>query len=181
MSWFKRIKEGITTSTKEKKETPEGLWHKCSACKHIVPSKDHAGRMYVCEKCNHHDRINSQTYFEILLDEDHEALELNPLLSSDDPLNFTDTKKYTERIKETQRKTGLVDAIRTVAGTVNGEGIVIACMDFGFIGGSMGSVVGEKISRAIDYCIEHRLPLLIISKSGGARMMEAAYSLMQMA
>ena len=180
MSWFKRIKEGITTSTKEKKETPEGLWHKCSSCKHIVPSKDHATRMYVCEQCGYHDRINSQTYFEILLDDD-DALELNPMLSSADPLVFTDTKKYTDRIKETQRKTGLSDAIRTVVGRVNGEGLVIACMDFTFIGGSMGSVVGEKISRAIDYCIENKLPLLVISKSGGARMMEAAFSLMQMA
>ena len=180
MSWFKRIKEGITTSTKEKKETPEGLWHKCSSCKHIVPSKDHATRMYVCEQCSHHDRINSQTYFEILLDDD-DALELNPMLSSDDPLLFVDTKKYTDRIKETQKKTGLSDAIRTVVGKVHGEGRVIACMDFTFIGGSMGSVVGEKISRAIDHCIENKLPLLIISKSGGARMMEAAYSLMQMA
>lgn len=180
MSWFKRIKEGITTSTKEKKETPEGLWHKCPNCKHIVPSKDHAARMFVCEQCGHHDRINSQTYFEILLDDD-DALELNPMLGSDDPLSFVDTKKYTDRIKETQQKTGLSDAIRTVVGRVHGEGLVIACMDFTFIGGSMGSVVGEKISRAIDHCIENNLPLLIISKSGGARMMEAAYSLMQMA
>jgi acetyl-CoA carboxylase carboxyl transferase subunit beta len=180
LSWFKRIKEGITTSTKEKKETPEGLWHKCSACKHIVPMKDHIGRMHVCEQCGHHDRINSQTYFEILLDEE-DGLEINPMMSSDDPLSFVDTKKYTDRIKETQRKTGLSDAIRTVVGMVHGEGLVIACMDFSFIGGSMGSVVGEKISRAIDYCIEHKLPLLIISKSGGARMMEAAFSLMQMA
>jgi acetyl-CoA carboxylase carboxyl transferase subunit beta len=181
MSWFKRIKEGITTSTKEKKETPEGLWHKCSSCKNIVPSKDHAARMFVCERCGHHDRINSQAYFEILFDEDEEPLELNPMLSSDDPLHFVDTKKYTDRIKENQKKTGLSDAIRTVAGRVQGEGIVIACMDFTYIGGSMGSVVGEKISRAIDYCIEKKLPLMIISKSGGARMMEAAYSLMQMA
>lgn len=180
MSWFKRIKEGITTSTKEKKETPEGLWHKCVTCKHIVPSKDHAVRMYVCEQCGYHDRINSQTYFDILLDNE-DGLELNATLSSDDPLNFTDTKKYTDRIVETQRKTGLSDAIRTVAGKVHGENIVIACMDFSFIGGSMGSVVGEKISRAIDYCIENKLPFMIISKSGGARMMEAAYSLMQMA
>ena len=181
MSWFKRIKEGITTSTKEKKETPEGLWHKCHSCKHIVPSKDHVLRMYVCEQCGYHDRISSQAYFEILLDDDGQALELNPLLSSDDPLHFIDTKKYTDRIKETQQKTELVDAIRTVAGRVNGHGIVIACMDFTFIGGSMGSVVGEKISRAIDYCIKNKMPLLIISKSGGARMMEAAFSLMQMA
>jgi acetyl-CoA carboxylase carboxyl transferase subunit beta len=180
LSWFKRIKEGITTSTKEKKETPEGLWHKCVQCKHIVPSKDHTERMYVCEQCGHHDRINSQAYFEILLDED-DVLELNPALISDDPLNFVDTKKYTDRIKESQKKTGLNDAIRTVVGHVHGEGLVIACMDFSFIGGSMGSVVGEKISLAIDHCIENKLPLLVISKSGGARMMEAAYSLMQMA
>jgi acetyl-CoA carboxylase carboxyl transferase subunit beta len=180
LSWFKRIKEGITTSTKEKKETPEGLWHKCHKCKHIVPSKEHAAKMFVCEQCGHHDRISSQQYFEILFD-DEDANELNPLIGSDDPLGFIDTKKYTDRIVETQNKTGLCDAIRTVSGRVNGEGLVIACMDFNFIGGSMGSVVGEKISRAIDYCIEHKLPLLIISKSGGARMMEAAYSLMQMA
>src|SRR4051812_86270 len=162
MSWFKRIKEGITTSTKEKKETPEGLWHKCSHCKNIVPSKDHASRMFVCEKCGHHDRINSQQYFEILFD-DEDPIELNPMLSSDDPLDFVDTKKYTERIKENQKKTGMSDAIRTVAGKVQGENVVIACMDFSFIGGSMGSVVGEKISRAIDYCIENQTPLMIIS------------------
>jgi acetyl-CoA carboxylase carboxyl transferase subunit beta len=180
MSWFKRIKEGITTSTKEKKETPEGLWHKCSNCKNIVPTKDHHARMSVCEKCGHHDRINSQAYFEILFDEE-DPLELNPLLSSDDPLHFVDTKKYTDRIKENQKKTGMSDAIRTVVGKVHGEGLVIACMDFSFIGGSMGSVVGEKIARAIDYSIEHKTPFMIISKSGGARMMEAAYSLMQMA
>lgn len=181
MSWFKRIKEGITTSTKEKKETPEGLWHKCVSCKHIVPTKDHITRMYVCEQCGHHDRIGAEEYFEILLDDDNTIVEINPDMSSDDPLNFADTKKYTDRIKETQRKTGMTDAIRTVSGNVNGEKVVIACMDFGFIGGSMGSVVGEKISRAIDYCIENDRSLIIISKSGGARMMEAAYSLMQMA
>ncbi len=180
MSWFKRIKEGITTSTKEKKETPEGLWHKCSGCKHIVPTKDHISRMWVCEKCNHHDRIGSEDYFAILLDDD-EFIELNHNLTSDDPLQFVDTKKYTDRIRETQKKTGLKDAIRTVAGKVDGEKLVIACMDFSFIGGSMGSVVGEKISRSIDFAIENNAPLLIISKSGGARMMEAAYSLMQMA
>lgn len=180
MSWFKRIKEGITTSTKEKKETPEGLWHKCSQCKQIVPTKDHIAKMWVCESCGYHDRISSEDYFSILLDDD-EFLELNASLSSDDPLHFVDTKKYTDRVRETQKKTGLKDAIRTVAGKVDGERLVIACMDFGFIGGSMGSVVGEKISRAIDFCIDNQVPLLVISKSGGARMMEAAYSLMQMA
>src|SRR5687767_14109940 len=134
MSWFKRIKEGITTSTKEKKETPEGLWHKCVHCKNIVPKKDHIARMYVCEQCGHHDRISSQEYFEMLFDDDNQAIELNETMSSDDPLEFTDTKKYTDRIIETQRKTGLTDAIRTVAGRVHGEGVVIACMDFTFIG-----------------------------------------------
>lgn len=180
MSWFKRIKEGITTSTTEKKETPEGLWYKCPSCKEIVPSKDHIERKYVCEKCGYHDRIGSAEYFEILFD-NNEFKELNPGLTSRDPLEFTDTKKYTSRIAETQRKTGMKDAIRTAAGKVDGEDLVVACMDFAFIGGSMGSVVGEKIARAVDYCLAHKVPLMIISKSGGARMMEAAFSLMQMA
>jgi acetyl-CoA carboxylase carboxyl transferase subunit beta len=179
MSWFKRIKEGITTSTKEKKETPEGLWYKCPSCKKIVSSNEHAENMYVCSECGYHERINSDEYFGILFDE--EPMELNPDLTSGDPLNFTDTKKYTDRLKESQRKSGLKDALRSAVGKVNGNDLAICCMDFGFIGGSMGSVVGEKIARTIDYCIEHNTPLMIISKSGGARMMEAAYSLMQMA
>lgn len=179
MSWFKRIKEGITTSTKEKKETPEGLWYKCPSCKKIVSSNEHAENLYVCSECGYHDRIGSDEYFGIIFDE--EPLELNPDLTSGDPLNFTDTKKYTDRLKESQRKSGLRDALRSAVGKVNGNDLAVCCMDFGFIGGSMGSVVGEKIARTIDYCIEHNTPLLIISKSGGARMMEAAYSLMQMA
>lgn len=180
MSWFKRIKEGITTSTKEKKETPEGLWYKCPTCKKITPSNEHADNKYVCAECNYHERIGSHEYFEILFD-GNEFTELNPDLISGDPLNFVDTKKYTDRLVESQRKSGLKDALRSAAGKVDGNDLVVCCMDFGFIGGSMGSVVGEKISRAIDHCLEHRTPLLIISKSGGARMMEAAYSLMQMA
>lgn len=180
MAWFKRNKGGITTSTEEKKETPEGLWHKCSVCKHLVTSKDHIEHMYVCTECGYHNRISSAQYFEIIFD-DNKYIELDANLSSGDPLKFVDTKKYTERVVETQQKTGLKDALRSGAGTVEGEGLVIACMDFSFIGGSMGSVVGEKISRAIDYAIEKNLPLMVISKSGGARMMEAAYSLMQMA
>src|SRR6185503_1460999 len=180
MSWFKRIKEGITTSTREKKETPEGLWHKCPSCKNIVLSKDHAANCYVCEKCKYHDRIGSEDYFEIIFDEG-KYLELFPTLSSGDPLHFTDTKKYTDRIVESQKKSGLKDAIRSAHGEIDGEDLVICCMDFTFIGGSMGSVVGEKISKAIDYCIASKLPFMIISKSGGARMMEAAFSLMQMA
>jgi acetyl-CoA carboxylase carboxyl transferase subunit beta len=180
MSWFKRIKEGITTSTKEKKETPEGLWYKCPSCKTITPSEEHAQNLYVCPKCNYHEKIGSKEYFAILFD-DNQFKEINENLVAGDPLNFSDTKKYTDRLKATIEKTNLRDAIRTAHGKVNGNDLMIACMDFSFIGGSMGSVVGEKISRAIDYCIEHKIPLMIISKSGGARMMEAAFSLMQMA
>jgi acetyl-CoA carboxylase carboxyl transferase subunit beta len=180
MGWFKRIKEGITTSTREKKETPEGLWYKCPACKKIIPSGDHKNNCYVCPNCNYHEKIGSQEYFEMLFD-NQQFVELFSNLQSDDPLNFADTKSYKDRLKENMDKTGLSDAIRVATGSMNGINIVIACMDFQFIGGSMGSVVGEKISRAIDYCIQHKFPLLIISKSGGARMMEAAYSLMQMA
>ena len=180
MSWFKRIKEGITTSTKEKRETPEGLWYKCPSCKNIIPSQDHISNKYVCEKCSYHTRISSHEYFEILFD-NNEFTELDADLISGDPLNFTDTKKYTDRLAETQRKSGLKDAIRSGHGKVEGEDLVIACMDFTFIGGSMGSVVGEKIARAIDYSIHHKVPFMIISKSGGARMMEAAFSLLQMA
>ena len=180
MSWFKRIKEGITTSTKEKRETPEGLWYKCPSCKNIIPSQDHISNKYVCEKCSYHTRISSQEYFEILFD-NNEFTELDADLISGDPLHFTDTKKYTDRLAETQRKSGLKDAIRTGHGKVEGEDLVIACMDFTFIGGSMGSVVGEKIARAIDYSIRKKIPFMIISKSGGARMMEAAFSLLQMA
>lgn len=180
MSWFNRIKEGITTSTKEKKETPEGLWYKCPQCKKITPSKDHIENLYLCPECDYHERIGSAEYFSILFDSE-DFTEINPALLADDPLQFTDTKKYTERLESTIKKSGLNDAIRTAYGKVDGQDLMVACMDFAFIGGSMGSVVGEKISRAIDVCIERKLPLLIISKSGGARMMEAAFSLMQMA
>jgi acetyl-CoA carboxylase carboxyl transferase subunit beta len=180
MSWFKRIKGGITTSTKEKKETPEGLWHKCASCKHIILAKDHVLNCFVCEKCGYHDRIGSEDYYNIIFDEG-QYLELFPSLISGDPLNFTDTKKYVDRIVESREKSGLNDAIRSAHGEVNGEDLVICCMDFTFIGGSMGSVVGEKIAKSIDYCIEKKVPFMIISKSGGARMMEAAFSLMQMA
>lgn len=182
MSWFKRIKEGITTSTKDKKETPEGLWYKCPKCKKISPSNEHAANKYVCtnEECQYHEKIGSAEYFEVIFDDNH-FTEINENLIAGDPLNFTDTKKYTDRLIDSTRKTELKDAIRTAYGKVEGEELMVACMDFSFIGGSMGSVVGEKISRAIDYCLKHKMPLMIISKSGGARMMEAAFSLMQMA
>lgn len=180
MSWFKRVRRGVTTSTKEKKETPEGLWYKCPSCKTIMPVMDHAANKYVCQHCGYHERIGSKEYFGILFD-DAAYTEINEGLHADDPLHFKDTKKYTDRLTESITKTGLRDAIATAYGRVDGEPLMVACMDFSFIGGSMGSVVGEKIARAVDFCIEHKMPLLIISKSGGARMMEAAFSLMQMA
>lgn len=180
MGWFKRNKEGITTSTKEKKETPEGLWHKCSNCKTVFTQADFEKNFYVCDRCSHHERIGSQEYFEILFD-NQEFTELDADLSSGDPLSFTDTKKYADRIKATQKNTGLKDAVRTAHGKLDGMDFVVAAMDFGFIGGSLGSVVGEKIARAIDKAIELKCPFMIISKSGGARMMEAGFSLMQMA
>ncbi len=180
MGWFKRAKEGINTPTQEKKETPEGLWHKCPSCDEVVTSEDHAKNLWVCHNCDHHDRIGSAEYFSIFFD-DGKFSELNARMQSGDPLEFEDTKKYVDRIDATQKKTGLKDAIRTAHGKVNDSPLMIAAMDFNFIGGSMGSVVGEKISRAIDYCIKHKMPLMIISKTGGARMMEAAFSLMQMA
>ncbi|MEI8136553.1 MAG: acetyl-CoA carboxylase, carboxyltransferase subunit beta [Bacteroidota bacterium] len=180
MGWFKRLKEGITTSTKEKKETPEGLWYKCPSCKKINTAQEHASNKYVCTECHYHERIGSKEYFEVIFD-DNQFTELNENLVSGDPLNFSDTKKYTDRLTDNIKKTGLKDALRSAYGKVNGNDLVICCMDFSFIGGSMGSVVGEKIARSIDFCIETKTPLLIISKSGGARMMEAAFSLMQMA
>lgn len=179
-SWFKRSKEGITTSTHDKKETPEGLWKKCSNCKTIFGADDLAKNAYVCDRCNHHERIGSQEYFELIFD-DQKFKELDAKLTSADPLKFTDTKKYSDRIKATQKATGLVDAIRTAKGKVDGHDFVISAMDFSFIGGSMGSVMGEKIARGIDEAIKSKCPFMIISKSGGARMMEAGLSLMQMA
>lgn len=180
MSWFKRNKEGITTSTKEKKETPEGLWSKCSNCKTLFTADDLAKNNYVCDRCSHHERIGSEEYFHIIFDEG-KYTELDEKLTSGDPLEFEDTKKYVDRVRSTQKNTGLYDAIRTAKGKVDGLDFVVAAMDFSFIGGSMGSVMGEKIARAIDEAIKSKAAFMIISKSGGARMMEAGYSLMQMA
>ena len=180
MGWFKRIKKGVTTETNQKKEIPEGLWYKCPKCKTIITSEDHHNQLYVCDNCNHHHRINAKEYFEILFDK-NKFTELNENMTSKDPLEFEDRKKYTERLKEIQEKTGLKDAVTTAYGKVNKQDAVIACFNFNFIGGSMGSVVGEKIARSIDYAKETKTPLIIISKSGGARMMEASFSLMQLA
>ena len=180
MGWFKRIKGGITTATHEKKETPDGLWSKCPRCKTIITTEENKQHLSVCPNCNYHHRIGSSEYFNILFD-NRRFTEMDKNMSSVDPLKFTDKKKYTDRLSSMQKKTGLNDAVRTAHGKINGEKVVVACMDFSFIGGSMGSVVGEKISRAIDYAREKKYPLLIISKSGGARMMEAGISLMQLA
>jgi len=180
MTWFKREKKGIFTSTKEKKEAPDGIWNKCPSCKKPLHYAEQVENKYVCHYCSYHIRIGSKEYFSILFD-DEKFTELFPLLRSVDPLHFEDTKKYTERLQENYDKTGLNDAIRSAYGKIDNQGLVIACMDFDFIGGSMGSVVGEKIARSIDHCIKHKVPFLMISKSGGARMMEAAFSLMQMA
>ena len=180
MAWFKRDKKGIFTSTEDKLEAPDGIWDKCPSCKRPLHYQEQVDNLYVCQYCNHHLRIGSKEYFEILFDE-NQFKELFPKLRSGDPLNFTDSKKYTDRLEESYKKTGLNDAIRSAHGKIEGQDLVIACMDFNFIGGSMGSVVGEKIARSIDYCIKNKIPFLMISKSGGARMMEAAFSLMQMA
>src|SRR3978361_538573 len=180
MAWFKREIKGIITTTEEKKETPDVIWNKCPECKKPLHYSEQVENQYVCHYCGYHMRIGSKEYFSILFD-NNEFTELDANLVSGDPLHFEDTKKYTDRLKETIKKTGLKDAIRSGFGKIDGQDIVIACMDFNFIGGSMGSVVGEKIARSIDYSIEHKAPFLMISKSGGARMMEAAYSLMKMA
>jgi acetyl-CoA carboxylase carboxyl transferase subunit beta len=178
--WFKRIRKGILTSTADKKETPEGLWNKCPECNYICTTTELKENLYVCPKCNYHHRIGSEEYFDILFD-NKEYTELFDSIQSKDALGFTDLKSYQKRLDDIHAKTDLKDSMRVATGNVNGEGIVVACMDFEFIGGSLGSVMGEKFSRAVDYCIAHRLPYLVISKSGGARMMESAFSLMQLA
>jgi acetyl-CoA carboxylase carboxyl transferase subunit beta len=179
MSWFKRLKEGIQTATKNKKETPDGLWHKCPSCGEMTTVKDLKENLYICPKCDYHTRISSLDYFEIIFDGKYNRLFDN--IISVDILQFKDIKSYEDRLSEAYKKTNLNDSMSVAAGMVNKYPLVVACMDFGFIGGSMGSVVGEKISKSIDYCLENRVPLMIISKSGGARMMESAFSLMQMA
>lgn len=178
-AWFKRKEKGIQTATEQKKDTPRGLWYKSPTGK-IVESDELAKNFYVSPEDDYHVRIGSKEYFEILFD-DNKFKELDPKLTSKDPLKFVDTKKYSDRLKAAQKKTSLKDAVRTAEGKSMGKELVVACMDFSFIGGSMGSVVGEKIARAIDHAIKRKLPFVMISKSGGARMMEAALSLMQLA
>lgn len=179
MGWFKRLKDGIQTATKFKKETPDGLWHKCPNCSHLSTVKEMKENFYLCPECDHHTRIGSHDYFELIFDGNYNLLFED--IESYDFLGFTDLKPYSERLEKAKSKTHLDDAITVAEGKSGRRPIVIAAMDFSFIGGSMGSVVGEKIARAIDYCLEHKVHFMIISKSGGARMMESAFSLMQMA
>ncbi|MDA9201709.1 acetyl-CoA carboxylase, carboxyltransferase subunit beta [Flavobacteriaceae bacterium] len=179
MAWFRRTEKGIQTQTSEKKDTPQGLWYKSPTGK-IVDTEQLAENFYVSPEDGYHVRIGSKEYFEILFD-DNTFRELDKKLKSKDPLKFEDTKTYKDRVRAAQKKTKLNDAVRAAVGRSNGNEMVVACMDFSFIGGSMGSVVGEKIYRAADYALKKKIPFVMISKSGGARMMEAALSLMQMA
>lgn len=179
MAWFKRTQKGIQTPTEDKKDVPKGLWYKSPTGK-IVDAEQLESNFYVSPEDGYHVRIGSNEYFKILFD-DNRYDELDKGMTSKDPLNFEDTKKYSDRLKAAQEKTGLKDAVRCAVGKSKGRDIVIACMDFKFIGGSMGSVVGEKIARAADHALKNKIPFMIISKSGGARMQEAALSLMQLA
>jgi acetyl-CoA carboxylase carboxyl transferase subunit beta len=178
-SWFRRHKKGILTSTSEKRETPDGLWVKCPSCRFTCTVIELKDNLFVCPNCNYHHRIGSDEYFDMLFD-NKEFTRLFDNIKSKDYLNFTDLKPYKKRLEETWSKTDLHDSMSVAVGKIKGYDLVVACMDFEFIGGSLGSVMGEKICRAADYCIEHRIPFMIISKSGGARMMESAFSLMQL-
>ena len=180
MSWFIRKDKGIQTPTEMKREAPDGIWYQCPSCKQVMLTREHKLNAYTCVHCNYHEKVGSEAYFSLLFD-DSQFTELDANVTSADPLSFTDTKKYPDRIRATEAKTDLKDAVRTGYGLMNGVPITIACMDFAFIGGSMGSVVGEKIARAIDHALAEKTPFLMISRSGGARMMEAGFSLMQMA
>ena len=179
MAWFKRQEKGITTATEDKMDVPKGLWYKSPTGK-IIDADELARNLFVSPEDDFHVRIGSAIYFDILFD-NNEFVELDKNMTSKDPLHFVDTKKYAERLKDVMEKTHLKDAVRTGVGKSKGKELVICCMDFAFIGGSMGAVVGEKIARGIDHAIKNKLPFVMISKSGGARMMEAAYSLMQLA
>ena len=179
-SWFRRMKKNITTSTKDKKETPDGLWTKCPQCRYTCTITELEENSFVCPKCKYHHRIGSKEYFEIIFDKGSYK-ELFANIRSKDYLGFVDLKPYAQRLEEAYAKTDIHDSITVAHGKVEGKDMVIACMDFEFIGGSLGSVMGEKIVRGIDYCIEQKVPFMIINKSGGARMMESAFSLMQLA
>jgi len=179
-TWFKRIKKNILTSSNDKKEVPDGLWFKCPGCKKTSTVNEISEHAWVCPNCNHHNRIDAAEYFDIIYDNGATELLFEQIVSKDQ-LGFVDLKPYKDRIVDAQKSTGLKDAMTVGVGEINEKKLVIAAMNFAFIGGSMGSVVGEKIARAIDYSIANHIPFMIISKSGGARMMESAFSLMQMA
>ncbi len=179
MPWFKRTKENISPDT-QKKDLPDGLWEKCPSCNEIIHKKQLEANLWTCLKCGYHFRIGSAEYTSIILDEGS-FKEIDKKMKSADPLQFIDTKKYSARIPDTIKKTGLNDAVKTGTGKINGLDVAFGCMDFSFIGGSMGSVVGEKIARLTDRAYKNKIPLIIVSASGGARMMEGAFSLMQMA
>jgi acetyl-CoA carboxylase carboxyl transferase subunit beta len=180
MSWFKRLKDGISTATKSKKDVPEGVWYQCKRCKETSTTKELRENYYKCTKCDYHTSIGSEDYFDILFDNQEYEVLFNDLYAVD-ILEFTDMKPYKKRLEDSITKTGLADAMAVAQGEVNGKSLVVCCMDFRFIGGSMGSVMGEKIALGIQQAIETRSAFMIISKTGGARMMEAAFSLMQMA
>ena len=179
MPWFVRENKGIVTPTELKRETPDGLWYKCPECKSVILTKAHRDNAFTCPDCNFHEQVGSEEYFRILFDGEFEELFAD--LKSADPLEFVDTKKYPDRLKASMAKTGMKDAVKVARGKLMEENLVIACMDFSFIGGSMGSVVGEKIARGIAEARRIKSPFVMISRSGGARMMEAGFSLMQMA
>jgi acetyl-CoA carboxylase carboxyl transferase subunit beta len=180
MPWFRRSKENISTAAAQRKDLPEGMWIKCPSCSEIMHKKQWENNYFLCIKCDYHFRIGSEEYYKLLLDEGT-MKEFDRKVKSLDPLNFSDTKKYKDRIDESIKKTGLYDAVRNAAGEINGREVVLSCMDFKFIGGSIGSVVGEKIARGVQKAIKMKVPYVIVNQSGGARMMEAAISLMQLA
>ncbi len=179
MGWFKRFKDGIQTATKNKMDTPDGVWHKCKKCSDTITQKELKENLFVCPKCDYHERIGSHDYFDIIFDGKYN-LHFEEIVSKDF-LEFSDLKTYQERLDSARDYTEVSDAITVAQGKIGKKPMVIAAMDFRFIGGSMGSVVGERISKAIDLCLSEKIPFMIISKSGGARMMESAFSLMQMA
>ncbi len=178
MAWFKKEKKPLET-TEDKRVRTEGLWIKCDGCRQIIWKKDLEESGNVCPKCNYHFRIDARARLALLLDGDW--VEHDPSLSSNDPLHFVDRKSYRDRLAQMEQQTGLKDAVITAEGTLNGKPVVVCAMEYSFIGGSMGAVVGEKITRGIELALRKRAPLIIVSASGGARMMEGAVSLMQMA
>jgi acetyl-CoA carboxylase carboxyl transferase subunit beta len=182
MAWFKREKKPIENPTpvEERRVRTEGMWTKCSSCRAIIWKKDLEANWEVCSKCDHHFRLGARRRLELLLD-DEPWTELDSELASSDPLHFTDTKPYAQRLKDAQHKLGMKDAILTAEGHLEGRPVICCSMEFGFIGGSMGAVVGEKVARAIERALARKIPLIIVSCSGGARMMEGVVSLMQLA